>query len=60
MRLTNFSRLFLEQKKVSKVINKSRTTLGCGQLLTLKRERIPEFSTKSIIILDGDAKIEKK
>ncbi|WP_279625175.1 AAA family ATPase [Listeria rocourtiae] len=55
-----FFTAILRTKKVSKVINKSRTTLGCGQLLTLKRERIPEFSTKSIIILDGDAKIEKK
>ncbi|MBC1457850.1 AAA family ATPase [Listeria newyorkensis] len=54
-----FFTAILRTQKLRKIINKSKTTLGCKQLLTLKKEKIPEFSTKSIVILDGDEKIGK-
>lgn len=52
-----FFRAMIRKRKLTKVMNLSHTSLGGEQLLTLKREKIPEFSSKSIVILDSDKNI---
>lgn len=52
-----FFKALIRKRKLTKVIKLSHTSLGGEQLLTLKKEKIPEFSSKSIIVLDSDKEI---
>nr|WP_319217238.1 AAA family ATPase [uncultured Trichococcus sp.] len=49
-----FFNALIRKRKLTRLLNKSHTTLGGDQLLTLRKEKIPEFMTKSIVVLDAD------
>lgn len=51
----DFFNALLTEQKIRKVLNQvKKVSLGCKQYVALAQSRIDEFSTKSIIVLDGD------
>lgn len=55
-----FFNALIRKKKLRKIIKISDTSLGGDQLNSLSNEKIPEFSSRSAIILDPDKKIKGK
>lgn len=55
----DFYDAIVTNRKVKKVINQLKNvTLGCKHYVTLCDTKVPEFSKRSIIVLDGDQKID--
>lgn len=49
-----FMKALIRKKKLTRIISISNTSLGSEQMISLSNEKIPEFYTKSVIILDPD------
>ena len=56
-----FFKYLLFRHPINKFLNTlNDVSLGCSNYIQLVQRRVPEFSTKSIIILDGDVKKSEK
>ncbi|WP_142971143.1 AAA family ATPase [Enterococcus faecium] len=50
----------IRKRKLTRLIDISKTSLGGDQLISLSNEKLPEFCSKSIVILDVDKNIENR
>lgn len=49
-----FFKSLITKRKLNKIITISQCSLGSEQLMTLAKEKVPEFTKKSIVVLDAD------
>lgn len=52
-----FLKALIRKKKLTRIMEVSKTSLGGDQMISLAKEKIPEFCSKSVIVLDADKEI---
>lgn len=55
-----FLKVLIRKNKLRRLIDVSETSLGGEQMLRLSDEKVPEFCTKSVIVLDADKHIDDR
>lgn len=52
-----FFRSLIRKRNLTKIIKISEISLGSEQLMSLAKEKVPEFFKMSVVVLDGDKKV---
>lgn len=55
-----FLKVLIRKNKLRRLIDVSQTSLGGEQMLTLSDEKVPEFCTKSVVVLDADKHVKNR